>query len=165
MTIQISSYQISDSSSVYGGEDVRVDITSRGTFRVNNLHVSFDPTTDAYPTGSFTMRLDLTDSLKAFVTSTSIEQVNTHGFNTPTAIISGRCDVRQNDSEPGPLPVGCRFWMLLVDNEHPDLPHTSNNSPTPDIVSFIIYDREGSRIAYGTGPVVQGDIKITPSTL
>jgi hypothetical protein len=39
-----------------------------------------------------------------------------------------------------------------------------NEPGTPDIVGFVIYDRNGNRVAYGTGPL-DGDIEVVPSGL
>jgi hypothetical protein len=35
---------------------------------------------------------------------------------------------------------------------------------TPDIVSFLIFDGAGKRMAYGTGPVVDGDLEVTDTS-
>jgi hypothetical protein len=34
---------------------------------------------------------------------------------------------------------------------------------TADVVSFLVFDGTGKRIAYGTGPLVDGDIKVAPT--
>jgi hypothetical protein len=34
---------------------------------------------------------------------------------------------------------------------------------TPDVVSFLVFDGQGKRVSYGTGPVVKGDIQVAPS--
>ena len=47
--------------------------------------------------------------------------------------------------------MGCQLWLMLVDN---------GTSETPDIVSFIVVDGMGKRVAYGTGLVTIGDIRI-----
>jgi hypothetical protein len=41
----------------------------------------------------------------------------------------------------------------------------ANNRPTPDkgtpdVVSFLVFNGAGQRVAYGTGPVLKGDIQI-----
>jgi hypothetical protein len=43
---------------------------------------------------------------------------------------------------------------MLIDNKKP------SGSGTPDIISFLVFDKTGKRMAYGTGPVVEGDIDI-----
>ena len=49
---------------------------------------------------------------------------------------------------------GCRFWLMLADNKQ------ANAQGTPDVVGFLIFDGTGKRVAYGTGPVVDGDIEV-----
>ncbi len=34
---------------------------------------------------------------------------------------------------------------------------------TPDVISFLVYDRNGKRVAYGTGPVADGDVAVAPT--
>jgi hypothetical protein len=46
---------------------------------------------------------------------------------------------------------------MIADNKR------SEQRETPDIVGFAITDRKGNRVAYGTGPVVKGDIVVAPS--
>jgi hypothetical protein len=53
---------------------------------------------------------------------------------------------------------GCRFWMMLTDNRRDQDPEG-----TPDVASFLVFDGNGQRVAYGTGPVVDGDIVISPT--
>lgn len=60
--------------------------------------------------------------------------------------------------EQAEAPVGCRFWLLIADNRK------SNDEKTPDIVGFVIYDRKGNRVAYGTGPL-DGDIEVAATGL
>jgi hypothetical protein len=160
MTIQISNFHVSDRSKISGGGKVpllphRKDASHSGVFTVE-LGVSFDPAVNDYPTGTVKIDVDLSDSFKGTAQSTSIEQVNSFGKHTPTSVITGRCKVGL--AETGTAPVGCRFWMLIANNKKP------SESGTPDIVGFVIYDRNGSRVAYGTGPL-EGDIEVAPSTL
>jgi hypothetical protein len=35
---------------------------------------------------------------------------------------------------------------------------------TPDVISFLIYDRNGKRVAYGTGPVAKGEVTVAPTS-
>ena len=37
------------------------------------------------------------------------------------------------------------------------------NGKTPDIVSFLVLDAKGNRIAYGTGPVIHGQVTVAPN--
>ncbi|HWP45795.1 MAG TPA: hypothetical protein VNM22_01415 [Candidatus Limnocylindrales bacterium] len=62
---------------------------------------------------------------------------------TPTVFLTGTCTVDQEE-----IP-GCRFWLMLVDNKEES-----------DMISFLIVDGAGKRIAYGTGSLKAGDIGI-----
>jgi hypothetical protein len=160
MTIQISNFNISDRSKVAGAGKVsilpnRQDVVHSGVFGVR-VDVHFDPAVDAYPVGTVMIDVDLSDSFKGVATSTLIEQVNSFGKHTPTSVIGGRCkvDLREN----APQPQGCAFWLYIANNKKPNVPGT------PDIVGFVIYDRAGNRVAYGTGPL-DGDIVVDPTGL
>jgi hypothetical protein len=120
-----------------------------GEFTVSGT-LQFNPVTDAYPSGNLTIKVDLTDSETAEFKTTSIEQLDTTGRDTPTVYASGRClaDIKQK---------GCRYWIMLVDNKRP------NEEGVPDVISFLIFDRTGKRVAYGTGPVLKGDVTNAPT--
>ena len=61
-----------------------------------------------------------------------------------TAFVRGRCSLYGEDYER------FRFWMMIAKNED-----------KPDIIGFAVVDEEiGNTVAYGTGPVVEGEIKI-----
>src|SRR5215207_367503 len=97
MTIQISNFHISDKSRVAGDGKVKLvphrqDVNHGGVFGVR-MDVVFDPAANNYPAGSVRIDVDLTDSFKGQAVSTLIEQVNTFGKHTPTAVVTGRCDV------------------------------------------------------------------------
>lgn len=162
MNIQIANYHISDKSKISGSGSVslaptRQDINHAGTFRVNIDSVSFDPATNDYPVGTVRIDVDLSDSFKGTAASTTIEQVNTHGKHSPTAIITGRCRVSSQEADFR----GCRFWILIANNRG----NTNQQQGVADVVSFIVYDRNGKRIAYGTGPLTAGNIDVAPTTL
>lgn len=160
MNIQIANYHISDKSKTEGTGKVfltaRQDAVHAGMFKAA-VNVSFDPAVNDYPTGSVTILVDLSDSFKGTARSTTIEQVNTHGKHTPTAVITGRCNVTLDENATAPR--GCRFWILVSNNRR------LNDQGTPDVISFIVYDRSGKRVAYGSGPATEGDITVAPSTL
>jgi hypothetical protein len=80
--------------------------------------------------------------------STSIEQLTSTGRATPTLYVNGRCK-----AERAP---GCRFWLMVADNRR-------GRQGTPDIVGFLVLDGKGQRVAYATGPVVDGDIEVAPT--
>src|SRR3954451_11960787 len=119
MTIQISNFHVSDKSRVAGSGRVailprRKDAVHTGVFGVK-IEVVFDPAVNDYPTGSVRIDVDLSDSFKGAADSTLIEQVNTFGKHTPTAVVTGRCRVSLQES--GTAPVGCRFWLLIANNK------------------------------------------------
>ena len=160
MTIQIANFDISDRSKVAGEGKVKLvpqrqDANHSGVFVVR-VDVSFDPAANDYPLGAVRIEVDLSDSFKGRADSTSIEQVNSFGKHTPTSVITGRC--RVSLQEPGTAPTGCRFWLLIANNKK------RGQQGTPDIVGFVIYDRKGDRVAYGTGPL-DGDTDISASGL
>jgi len=157
MTIQISNFHVSDKSRVAGSGRVailprRKDAVHTGVFGVK-IEVVFDPAVNDYPTGSVRIDVDLSDSFKGAADSTLIEQVNTFGKHTPTAVVTDRCRVSLQES--GTAPVGCRFWLLIANNKK------KGEEGTPDVVGFVVYDRNGNRVAYGTGPL-EGDIDVSP---
>lgn len=155
MTASVPNLHVSTKSKVTGAATVvinsRTDRNHAGQFKVKAA-VSFDPASDNYPTGTIRIAVDLSDSLKATFTSTSIELINSFGKHNPTIIFTGRCKValQEEQSEPN----GCKYWVIIADNT------TDSQRATPDIVGFVITDRSGSRIAYGTGPVTEGDLVV-----
>jgi hypothetical protein len=157
MTIQIPNFHVSDRSKISGSGGVallpnRKDAAHSGTFKIK-VDVAFDPAVNDYPTGNVRIDVDLTDSFKGSADSSSIEQVNSFGKHTPTAVITGRCKVEASNA-----PVGCRFWLMIANNKKPA------QQGTPDVVGFVIYDRKGDRVAYGTGPL-EGDMEVLAAGL
>ena len=130
--------------------DSRVDSTHSGTFKIR-LELACD--VEGYPTGQIAVTgLSMTDSIvEGTWASTSIEQLTSVGEATPTLYVNGRCR-----AERAP---GCRFWLMAADNR-------KGTKGTPDIVSFLVLDGKGQRVAYATGPVVdpRGDIIIAPTS-
>lgn len=157
MSIQIPNLHTSNKSKVTA-ERAIVFIKRRqggglsGRFSVSGS-LQFNPLTDAYPSGAFTIKLELTDSIKGTVVATTVEQLDTTGKVTPTAYATGRCNVKAD-----PTPKGCRYWIMFVDNKR------QGEDQTADVISFLIYDRNGKRVAYGTGPVIEGDVFVTPTS-
>ena len=128
----------------------RKDLSSSGTFTIA-VNVKFNPATDDYPTGTIKIKTDLNDSLKTIFTSTSIELINSYGRSNPTIYLTGRCKPLAERS-----PKGLRYWIMIADNRR-------DQQGTQDIAGFVIHDRQGNRVAYGTGPLKSGDIKVEPS--
>lgn len=128
----------------------RKDATHSGQFVVDG-DLRF-LSSDAYPTGNLSIRIDLSDSAKGVVNIKTVEQLDTTGKHTPTAFATGRCNVDLDTRA-----VGCRYWLMLVDNR------AASGGGTPDVIGFLIFDRNGRRVAYGTGPVVKGNVTVGPS--
>jgi hypothetical protein len=155
MSTSIPAFHVSDFSKVKGGGDIfiqsRADAVSSGVFTVK-ISAQFDPAADDYPAGSLTIKTDLSDSVKALFKASSIELINSYGKHNPTVYLTGRCT-----AESGDAPKGCRYWIMIANNKKANDP-----KGTPDIVGFAIHDRNGNRVAYGTGPVKSGDFDIAP---
>lgn len=154
----IPAFHVSDQSKAKGNGDIfiqsRKDATHAGIFTVQ-LDVHFDPAVDLYPAGNLTIRTDLTDSAKGVFIATSIELINSYGKHNPTIYLTGRCN---DDIQPDAQ--GCRYWIMIANNRQPNT--TAPAPGTPDVVGFAIHDRNGNRIAYGTGPVRTGDFEVMP---
>ncbi len=160
MGIQIADLHISSKTKVTGEAKVfiaaRKDATHAGVFTVT-VNASFDPAATDYPTGSVRLVADLNEASKGTFASTSIDQINSWGKVTPTTVLTGKCNFDQAGQE-APL-KGCRFWLLIANNKGANDPNG-----TPDVASFIVFDRTGIRSAYGTGPVASGDLTVSPSS-
>ena len=157
MTMSIPAFHVSDASKVDGSGDVFIASRTGGAAGVLTVKVAvhFDPAADDYPAGSLTIKADLSDSLKATFTATSVELVNSYGKHNPTAYLTGRCTA---DAATGAAPVkGLRYWLMVADNQQ-----GSTAPGTPDVVGFAIHDRTGARIAYGCGPLRSGKITVAP---
>jgi len=155
---QIPTLQVCNQTLVTGGGLVKIvsraDAGHSGTFKVE---VETKCDVSGYPTGIVRIiGLSMSDSIvQGQITSTLIEQLTSTGKHTPTAYINGRCNA-QAPAGAAPI-VGCRFWIMFADNKVATAPQTA------DVVSFLVFDGNGKRIAYGTGPVVEGDIKVAPT--
>lgn len=130
----------------------RQDGVHAGEFTVQGT-LSFNPLTDAYPSGSLNIRVDLTDSARGTFVVKTVEQLDTTGKHTPTVFATGRCSADIDQKA-----VGCRYWLMMADNKR------EREEQTPDVISFLIYDRNGRRVAYGTGPVSKGDVLVSPTS-
>ena len=158
VSLSIPAFHVSDISKVEGLGDVfiasRKDAASSGVFTVR-LAVNFNPAVDDYPSGSLTIKADLSDSLRATFTATSVELINSYGKHNPTVYLTGRCTSDlAGSAQP---PKGLRYWVMLADNKGPN-----DSNGTPDVAGFAIHDRTGARIAYGTGPLRSGNFTVAP---
>lgn len=130
--------------------DARQGLTS-GTFTISIAASCAPPD---YPSGQVEMKIDMNDSSIVYFRSTTVEALSSTGKYTPTAYIMGRCDVESANE----VYRGCHYWITLADNGNED------ENETPDIVGFLVLDGNGKRIAYGTGPVVNGNIYVSPTS-
>jgi len=155
MSIQIPSLHTSNRSLAKARAKVfiqsRQDSLHSGTFVVSGT-LRFNPATQAYPAGTMNIHVDLSDSSKGDFKITTVEQIDIMGKHNPTVFATGRCDGDVEKRVPG-----YRYWLMLADNKR------AGATGTPDVVSFVIYDRNGKRAAYGSGPVAQGDVAVTPN--
>ena len=155
---QIPTLQVCNPTLVTGSGLVKIvkrqDVGHSGTFQVE-VEIKCDVA--GYPTGVLKIsNLSMTDSIvQGVITATLIEQVTTTGKDTPTAYMNGRCNAQ---AVAGAAPIPCRFWIMFADNKVPTAPATA------DVVGFLVFDGNGKRIAYGTGPLLQGDIKVAPTS-
>jgi len=148
---QIPTLQVCNQT-VAGGRAVvkinsRADAQHSGVFSVV-IELKCDPRGDGYPSGTLKIfDISMSDSsVQGIIAGTTFEQVTTTGKHTPTLFLNGRCKAENVN--------GCRFWMLIADNKR------EGAEGTPDIISFLVFDGTGKRVAYGTGPVVKGDVTV-----
>jgi len=159
MNMSIPALHVSDVTTIRG--DGTVFIANRagggasGNFTLTiTAPISFTPPAPDYPAGSFRLQVDLNDSLKGTYNSTTVDLINSHGGVNPTAFFTGRCKV-----EAATHSTGLRYWILVANNGTP----TAGAQMPPDVVSFGIHDSNGKMVAYGTGPLRSGDLKVTPA--
>ena len=158
---QIPTLQVCNKTEVVGEGEVhipaRMDIAHSGSFKIR-VRLGCDPES-GYPDGGVAIHgISMSDSfVQGTLVATALEQVTTTGKHTPTVYLNGRCNV------DGPVEgnvKGCRFWMMIADNGRP-VPF--QRGAGPDVVSFLAFDGQGNRIAYGTGPL-RGDVNIASTS-
>ncbi|MBC7887548.1 MAG: hypothetical protein H7Z13_06640 [Ferruginibacter sp.] len=151
----IPAFHVSGFTKAKGKGDVfiasRKDAVSSGIFRIE-IDVHFDAAADNYPAGTLSIKTDMSDGAKGIFIASTIELINSYGKHNPTIYLTGQC---RSDVAVTPPLRGCRYWVMVANN-------TKDSNGTPDIVGFCIHDRNGNRIAYGTGPL-KGDIEVAPN--
>ena len=151
--LSIPAFHVSDSGKVRGYGEVFIQSRAGGAFTgvfTVELSVHFNPPADEYPVGSVNIKTNLNDGSQGEFVATSIDLINSHGRINPTIFLTGRCkDHIQPDAN------GCRFWLMIANNNVPTHPGT------PDIVSFAVHDQFGALVAYGTGPLRSGDFNVS----
>jgi hypothetical protein len=174
-TPQIPTMQVcnlSGATSVLSAGSPLVHIPSRapGGFTGNvNIRVAAgcDPTT-GFPVGSVSLfNVSMNDPSPAgfvgSISSVQIDQLTFTGTVNPTAYMAGKC-IAQSASTAGAVgTIPCHFWVLFA---HTSGPNDTAPSLGPDIVSFLVVDKSGKRLAYATGPVVAGSggVFVAPTT-
>src|SRR5882724_10706169 len=114
---QIPTLQVCNVPSVVGGAGL-VNIVSRGSFKIE-IKVACDPVTGYPILGVLNVSVSMNDStLLGVFSATTVDQITVTGKVTPTAYLSGRCTVPTASGAPSPI-VGCRYWMMLADNNNP----------------------------------------------
>jgi hypothetical protein len=169
-TLQVCNNVASSVSVISSGAPL-INIPSRvsGGFTGNvtvNVNAGCNANT-GFPTGSVTLSgLSMNDPFPGgFVGSISsvlIDQITSTGTENPTAYMSGQC-MAQTVSTPGTVTLTpCHFWILFADTAGPN---TSAPNGGQYIVSFLVFDKTGKRIAYATGQVTSGSgtIQVTPT--
>ncbi len=131
--------------------DTRMDMIHTGDFTIE-INAACNP--PFYPVGAVEVRINMSDSSIVYFRSSTVEALSSTGKHTPTAYIMGRCDVESENEKY----FGCHYWITLANNKNED------QDGTPDIVGFLVLAGFGNRIAYGTGPVVEGDIYVAPTS-
>jgi hypothetical protein len=148
---QIPTLQVCNKTSARGEGLVKIasraDATHNGSFRVR-LQVGCDPAS-GYPTGSLIIAaINMSDStVQGNVTATTFEQMTSTGKHSPTLYVNGRCTANGVR--------GCRYWLMIANNRR-----AVDGRGTPDVASFLVFDGTGKRVAYGTGPLAEGDLDV-----
>jgi hypothetical protein len=150
--------------------DSRMPFGFLGNFTLSGRLMCDPAGPSPYPTGALSiLGVNMNDSaILGNIMLTTFEQVaSTGGLNpstgvpvpggaTPTAWVNGRC--RAGDAAGAPR-IPCHYWLMVVDNKRDD----PVAGQTSDIVSFLVLGADGKRLAYGTGPVVQGAVSVAPA--
>ncbi len=129
----------------------RRDSVSSGMFGVS-LAIRFGSQRHDDPHGNIRLKTDLSDSLKGTFTATSIELVHANKKQQPVVFLTGSCKAFAENA-----PDGLRYWLKLACDEH--------KKEMTEYIGFVVHDQKGNRVAYGTGPLVSGTIKISPKNI
>jgi len=152
---QIPTLQVCNQTQVKGKALVKIanrsDAVHAGTFTVL-IDMKCKPDGTGYPLGTFEIiDLSMSDSIvQGVISAVTFEQVTSTGKHSPTVYLNGRCKAENVR--------GCRFWVMIADNKG------ARQKGTPDVVGFLVLNGAGKRVAYGTGPVVEGDIAVFPAS-
>jgi hypothetical protein len=130
-----------------------------------NVRVSASCDANGFPIGALALSgISMSDSAPGLsaITSVRLDQITSTGHDSPTAYMSGQCMAQIASAAGTVMTEPCRFWALFATGG----PNALAPSLGPDIVSFLVFDKTGKRIAYGTGPVVSGSgtIQVSPTS-
>ena len=165
-TLQVCNLTGGMAVSSSGTPQVQIPSRAPGGF-TGSVNVRVGATCDAngFPAGAVTLYgLSMNDSLaEGTISSVLIDQITSTGTVNPTAYLSGRC-VAQAPSAAGAVStVPCHFWILFA---HAEFANATTPGGGVDSVSYLVFDKTGKRIAYGTGQVTagSGSIQVTPTS-
>lgn len=140
-----------DRCSAQGGGLVKIESRAvgaiNGTFKIE-INFDFNPAIHENPIGSLRIDTKLSDGTNGEFKSSTFFSVNVHGKHNPTLFITANMD------ENLPNYKGCKMWLMIANNKNTEFRGTF------DIISFVVQDNKGQLINYGTGQLVEGDIKI-----
>lgn len=152
--IQLPTLQVCNATKLSANAFVIVD-TRAGTPYTGFFHLRgslyCDPAgSTVYPTGALGLYgINMSDStILGDIAFTTFDQVTSGGKHTPTMWVSGQCKAANVR--------GCHYWLMAVDNVR-----GQPVGRTFDVVSFLVLDETGKRVAYGTGNVVDGDLQVS----
>jgi len=161
---QIPTLQVCNGTTSSGGGTVqilsRVDATHTGKATVE-IRMGCDVNGTGYPSGSLSLGISFSDSTATAVTATTVEQYTTTGKHSPTLYANGRCNATVPGTTGATTTVPCHWWLTIANNRQVVAGTTGG---TPDVVGFLVIDKTGKRLTYGTGPLVQGDITVAPTS-
>jgi hypothetical protein len=148
-----------------GSPQVHISSRAGGAFTGNvnvAATVGCDPAT-GFPVGNVLLtNYGMNDSLvQGVIQSLRLDQVTSTGAQNPTAYMSGLCIAQGSDTAGAVQSIPCHFWLMVKHDGGPNSPAPGG----PDIVSFLVFDKTGKRIAYATGPVTAGSgvISVLPT--
>jgi hypothetical protein len=165
--VQVPTLQVCNATKIRASAlvhiDSRIPPSSAGNFTLRGELVC-NPKSGGIPSGSLGIfGVNMNDSIvQGNIQFTTFEQVTSTGTATPTAWANGRCKANVASPAGVALTVPCHYWLMVADNRNPNNPNGFGH--TPDIVSFLVFDASGTRIAYGTGPVLEGDVQVAPTS-
>ena len=156
-SVQIPTLQVCNQTKISANAFVRIESRIDGAHSgmfVLRGDLGCDPKGSPYPIGSLGISgLSMSDSTaQGDIIFTTYEQVTTTGKHSPMAWVNGRCKAQ---TALGVAIEGCHYWLMMANNNN-----QFQNGKTLDVVSLLVFDATGKRVAYGTGPVVDGDVTI-----